>query len=350
MTKSIRAVKQNLENLESQVSQSAVELEELRRSYFELLSQSLKQQLIFACYQICTQFYPQSFINLSLSAKQDLQQKVRQFSLELEPQLIELLNQKELESEPIELNLMAQLIDKLPRPKRMKDGRQGDLSAADLELVKAEIANLENIENIEEIELIAIEASSDSASLLDAESPESPEADKSQESDESRSELPLQKIDFQNPQHLMLWHRQIERGIKKTLDNTSRQINKLLQTSAIVPHRLPSKVIDIAMQTDGSKGMRNSSKLPKVPHVMHLTIESDRPQKTQSNKNSIEVSLLRLRLAEVEFADPLLNAKRGQIRNLMAKIKKFNGQYKEIQRELSIIEAQAAWRSSWYED
>ncbi|MEL6928933.1 MAG: hypothetical protein AAFO95_09880 [Cyanobacteria bacterium J06600_6] len=352
MTKSIRTVKQNLENLESQVGQKAIELEELRRSYLELLSQSLKQQLIFACYQICTQFYPQSFINLSLSAKQNLQQKVRQFGSELEPQLIELLEQKELEPEPIELNLMAQLIEKLPKAKRITKAGQGDLSTADLELVKAEIANLENIENLEDIELIAIETSDEveSSSEVELAAEAIPEPRPEVEPEESEEESPPEQIDFSNPQHLILWHQQIERGIKKTLDNTSRQVNKLLQTSAIVPSRLPSKVMDVAMQTDSSKGMKGSSKQPKVPHVMHLSIEGDRSKKSKSRSNSMQVSLLRLRLAEVEFADHLLNAKRGQIRNLMGKIKKLNEQYKEIQQELAVIEAQAAWRSSWYED
>ena len=352
MTKSIQQVKQNLENLESQVGQSATELQELRRDYLKLLSQSLKQQLIFACYQICTQFYPQSFIDLSLSAKQNLQQSVREFGSELEPQLIELLEQTELEPEPIELNLMAELIKKLPRPKSTGEGK-GELSPADLELVKAEIANIENIENLEDIELIAIETSADEDSSEEGSSeesssditaiPETPEL-------EIAPEPPKEQINFNNPEHLILWHKQIERGIKRTLDDTSRRINKLLQKSAIVPHRLPNKVIEVAMQTDGSKGMRGGGKQPKVPHVMHLAIESDREKKSKSKKSSMQVSLLRLRLAEVEFADHLLNAKRGQIRKLMGKIKQLNGQYKEIQQDLAIIEAQAAWRSSWYED
>ena len=336
MTKSIRAVKQNLENLEIQVAETATELEALHRSYLEILSQSLKQQLILACYQICTELYPRSFINLSLNAKQDLQQNLRQLSSELEPQLIELLNEKELEPQPVELNLMAELIKKLPRPQRQSEEGK-ELSTADLEMVKAEIASLENIENLEDIELIAIDASSDSEVELE-------------ESVEEAIEEPVrEQVDFENPEHLILWHKQIERGIKKTLDNTSRQVNKLLQKSTIIPNRLPNKVIDVAMQADGAKGMRNSSQQPKIPHVMHLAIESE-GKKSKSKKSSTQISLLRLRLAEVEFSDHLLNAKRGQIRNLVAKIKKLDGQYKAIQQELAVIEAQAAWRSSWYED
>jgi len=337
MTKSIHAVKQNLENLKSQVAQTAAELEGLHHNYLETLSQSLKQQLILACYQICTQLYPQAFIDLSLSAKQDLQQSLRQLSSELEPQLIGLLEQKELEPPPIELNLMAELIKKLPKSKSQSEEKEGDLTEADLELVKAEIASIENIENLEDIELIAIDTSSE-------------QEVESEEAKEEPEEPSKERIDPENPEHLILWHKQIERGIKKTLDNTSRQANKLLQKSTVIPNRLPNKVIDVAMQADGSKGMRGNSKQAKVPHVMHLAIESESKKKSKSNKSSTQISLLRLRLAEVEFSDPLLNAKRGQIRNLMSKIKQFDGQYKMIQQELAVIEAQAAWRSSWYED
>ncbi|MGL5835579.1 MAG: hypothetical protein ACRC1Z_20465 [Waterburya sp.] len=337
MTKSIQQVKQNLEILKSQVAETATELEELHSNYLELLGHSLKQQLILACYQICTQLYPQSFIDLSLSAKQDLQQNLRRLSLELEAQLAEIITQRELEPEPSELNLMSELIKKLPKPKqRAEDAEnlENNLTENDLELIKAEIANIENIENLENIKLIAINASLEEEDELE----NSPEV------------APKEQVDFENPEHLILWHQQIERGIKNTLDETSRKVNQLLQKSKIIPDRLPNQVVDVAMQAEGSKGMRNNSRLPQIPHVMNLSIESDKNQKSKSEKKSLQISLLRLRLAEVEFSDHLVNAKRGQILNLMGKVKQLDSQYQAIQQELAIIEAQAAWRSSWYED
>jgi hypothetical protein len=337
MTKSIQQVKQNLEILKSQVAETATELEELHSSYLELLSHSLKQQLILACYQICTQLYPQSFIDLSLSAKQDLQQNLRNFSLELKSQLAEIIAQKELEPEPPELSLMSELIKKLPKPKQRREdaeNRDNTLTENDLELIKAEIASIENIENLEDIKLIAINASSE-------------EEDES----ENPTEADLrEQVNFEKPEHLILWHQQIERGIKNTLDETSRKVNQLLQKSKIIPDRLPNQVVDVAMQAEGGKGMRNNSQPPQIPHVMNLSIESDKSKKSKSGKKFLQISLLRLRLAEVEFSDHLLNAKRGQIRNLMSKVKKLDGQYQAIQQELAVIEAQAAWRSSWYED
>ncbi|MGL5941801.1 MAG: hypothetical protein ACRC2S_15755 [Waterburya sp.] len=327
MTKSIQQIKQNLSNLETAVVETAVELEKSYHSYLNLLSQSVKQQLILASYQICTQFYPQEFLDLSLSNKQNLQQILRHIGIEIKPTLLKILEQKELEPEPRELNLMAELIKNLPKPKRKKEEQEeGSLTETeiDFETVKAELGN---------IELIAIEAA----------------AEDELELEDSHSEAPArQKIDAQNPEHLILWHKQIERTIKKTLDSTSKKINKSLQESGIIPDRIPSKIIDVAIQTDAGKG-KNSRKSPNAPNIMHLAIETDQ-NKNSPSKNVAQISLLRLRLAEIEFTDPMLNAQRGQIQNLMNQISKLNSQYKSIKREITVAEAQAAWRSCWYEE
>ena len=322
MTKSIQQVKQELKKLESTVADAAIELEDLHRDYLNLLSQSLKQQLISACYQICTQLYPQSFIDLSLNDKQNLQQNFRQIAIELEPDLLVIVEQKELEPEPFDLNLMAELIKNLPKPN--KSSEEGDNTPEiNLELVKAELEN---------IELIEIDVEGEESEL---------------ETDDEESSK--EKVNLENPEHLILWHKQIERNIKQILDSGSRRVNKYLQESGILPDRIPSKVIEIAMQADSAKGMSNT-KQPRIPHVLHLALESDDSKKPKSSKDLVEISLLRLRLAEVEFHSPLLNAKRGQIRNLMSKIKKLKNSYRSIKQETAVLEAQAAWRASWYED
>ncbi len=326
MTKSIQQVKQDLENLKSTVANTAIELEELYLNYLGLLSQSLKQQLILACYQICTQLYPQSFLDLSLSEKQDLQQNLRQIGTQLEPDLTEILKQKQLEPEPPELNLMAELIKNLPKPKRSKDDQQESETEIDLELVKTEL------EKLEFIEIDAAESDDDDEQPISSEAP------------------PRETVDSENPEHLILWHKQIERGIKKTLDVTSRKVNKCLQDSRIIPERIPNKVIDVAMQADATTGLRNNPKSSNFPHVLNLAIEIESNKKSQTFKKSAPISLLRLRLTELEFSDHQLNAKKSQIRNLMSKIQKLNSKYKAIKQEAAIIEAQSAWRSSWYEE
>ncbi|MCC0176374.1 hypothetical protein I4641_05210 [Waterburya agarophytonicola K14] len=339
MTKSIQQIKQELDGIELTVSETAIELRDQYCNYLDLLSQSVKQQLILASYQICTQFYPQSFLNLSLNDKQNLQQTLRQLSIEIKPQLFSIIEQQELEPEPNELNLMAELIKNLPKTKiksktqAEKDDR-AESAAIDLELIKAELANAE----IANIELIEIETSDDL------------ENDEEEEVTKYSTPIPpIKKIEFNNPEHLLLWYKQIERKIKKNLDNTSKKVNKCLQDSKVIPDRVPSKIIDIAVQTEGNKGAKNNSRLPNAPNILHLAIETDQSKKSKIQKNLAQISLLRLRLAEIEFGDPLLNAQRGQIRNLMSKISKLNSKHKDTKHQLAVAEAQAAWRSSWYE-
>ena len=340
MTKSIQQIKQELDNIESAVAETSEELLEQYRNYVELLSQSVKQQLISAGYQICTQFYPQSFLDLSLSNKQDLQQALRQTSIEIQPALLAIIQERELEPEPNELNLMAKLIENLPKAKKRTKTKQepkaedsdseDSVEEINLESVKAELGKLENIEFIE------IDAAIDDdseRSFLETALPDPPK----------------QQVDFKNPEHLILWYKQTERKIKKTLDDTSRKANKFLQKSKIIPDRIPNQIIDVAMQTDVGKSGKNSRN-PNTPNILHLTIESDSDKKSKTPKKTANISLLRLRLAEIEFIDPILNAKRGQIRNLMGKISKLNSKYKAVQHQIAIAEARAAWRSSWYED
>ena len=340
MAKSIQQVNQELKNLELAAAEIAVELQELHLSYLETLAQSLKQQLILACYQICTRLYPHRFLDLSLSEKQELQQQLRQLSIQLESDLLEIIEQKELEPEPNSLNLMAELIKNLPKAKQA--GESG--AEIDLELVKAE---LENIEFIEIVDPEADPESKSSSAIPQALSKlRSPAAN----SGDTNLRRDPTICDFENPKHLILWHKQVERNIKKTLDSASRKVNLHFQESGIIPDRIPSKVIDVAIEADSGKGMKGDRKLPNIPHVIHLAVENEQERKSKSVKDAMQISLLRLRLTELEFSDPMLNAKRGQIRNLVGKIKKLNSKYEATEREAAVLEAQAAWRSSWYED
>lgn len=340
MTKSIQQIRQDLDNLELTVANTSVELQDLYRKYLDLLSQSVKQQLILASYRLCTQFYPQSFLNLSLNNKQELQQELRQIGFKIQPVLLDILEQKKLEPEKLELNLMAELIKNLPKLQKTKETQESQESqeiqelntAIDLESVAAEL---------DKVEFIEIDTSLENDSEVN---------DSEATSSSAKTPELLQEVNFDNPEHLILWHKQIERTIKKTLDHTSKKINKRLQEAGIIPNRIPSKIIDVAMQTDSSRNGRNNHSQQNVANILNLVLETDQEKKSGSTKNQTQISLLRLRLAELEFSDPMLNAQRSQIRNLMVKISQLKSKYKATQQEAAVAEAQAAWRSSWYED
>ncbi len=348
MTKSIQQIQQELDRIQSAVAETAVEFKSQYSNYLDLLGNSVKQQLILASYQICTQFYPHSFLDLSLSQKQDLQQTLRQIGIELKPELLTIIEQQELEPEPNELNLMAAIIKNLPKT-QVKNARQNRAESEepennlepeeiDLEALKSELGN---------IELIAIESLEEDE---DSDVNRAENDDSTDKKDLLPSAPPKKKIELNNPQHLLLWHKQIERKIKKNLDRTSKKANNCLQDANIIPNRIPAKIIDVAMQTDGSKSARSSRKLPKAPNILHLSIDTNPSKKGQISQNLTQISLLRLRLSEIEFSDSMLITQRSQIRDLTSKINKLKSKYDYAKQELAVAKAQAAWRSSWYED
>ena len=360
MARSIQQIKQDLEVLESTIVESGSELRDLYKSYLDLLSQSVKQQLILASYQICTQLYPESFLGLSLDQKQKLQQQLRVLSKEIQPELLNSQEQTELILERKDLNFVAEMIKNLPlRQKRAaKKAGKGEeeeampdssspegeaqtpkMNLSDTPFVSA-VADREGEEAKIDLEIIRTE-------LEGLEIPELAAVIEN-EAAANFAEPQKQEIDFNNPEHLVLWHKQVERTIKRILDRASREVNKLLQESGVIPRRLPSKIMEVAIKAEETSS-RNNRKIQSIPNILNIVIETDKDKKSKS-ANISQISLLRLRLSEIEFADPLLSSKRGQIRIMVNKIKQLKYQYRDKKQEYAVAEAQAAWRSSWYED
>ncbi len=80
MSKSLQQIEKDLADLEKQVSQFAVIFYEKYQKYLDLLSQTVRQQVILASYQICTQIHPKSFLELSLGVRQSLQEQIRHYA------------------------------------------------------------------------------------------------------------------------------------------------------------------------------------------------------------------------------------------------------------------------------
>ncbi len=329
MAKSIQQIKQDLEIIEAKTLKAGGELQDLYKSYLDSLSASARQQLILASYQICTQFYPESFLDLTLSQKQNLQQKLREYGQELQPQLLSSYEQTELIAERNDLSFVAEMIKNLPLAQNNKgedEEREVDESELeselDLEIIKTELA---------ELEISQLKAAIENNSTANP------------------SDSQTKEIDFKNPEHLVSWHRQVEKAIKKALDNTSKEVNKLLQESGIIPNRLPAKIMEVAMRAEETSSRINNRKVKNIPNILNIVIETDKDKKSSSSSIA-QINLLRLRLLEIEFADPLLSAKRNQIRIMVNKIKELKYQYRAKKQEYTVAEAEAAWRSSWCED
>ncbi len=171
--------------------------------------------------------------------------------------------------------------------------------------------------------------------------------DKSQENSSSPSvpRNPLLEIRSSNPIKLAQWQQNVEEAIAHTLKTLSLETNLLLQQSGILPQKLPAPLLEAA--TAASETAADLTSGP--PNLLELLIE------TENNLESPDPSVtqliaIQLRLAEIEFTDANVRSARNQIRQMEARLNSLGREYQKKQRERIVAEAEAAWRSSWFDD
>jgi hypothetical protein len=147
-----------------------------------------------------------------------------------------------------------------------------------------------------------------------------------------------------NPEQLGNKIEKLEEAIAQTLHQLSRNSNRLLQQSGILPSQLPEEVLEVAAQADGS-----GENVLGQPNLLNLVMETENPQEPESAKIT-QILAIRLRLSEIEFGDTSAMANRNQIRQLSSRLSTLRREYHKKQRERTIAEAEAAWRISWFEE
>jgi hypothetical protein len=342
MVRSIRQIQQELDTIKKTVALSAQELETLYDKYIACLGESVQKQLILAAYQLCTQIYPEAFVVMSLNQRQKFQQVLRQLGKELKPLLEQKPTAEELTQEQADLSLIAEMLKNLPLSSlenKAETTEKRTEKSSNLAMSSDNLTQDDDLESstmmIEDDDLVVDELPEFSFEKLQS------------LANQELNTAKITEIDLANPHHLVLWQKRIETIIKKTLDDTSKKVNKCLQEFSIIPNRLPFKVIELAIQAGESNSGNN--KLRKIPNILSLIVETDKGQKNKK-LTATQISLLCLRLSEIEFADARLSNQRNEIRMLLKKVKRLGSLYQEKQQEYKIAEADAAWRSSWYEE
>ena len=88
MARAIERIERDIAALEEAVSAIAAELRSAYASYLTALGQAVRQQLILASYHLCTQGYPESFLRMPFSQRQQLQQAIQMLGQHASDQLI----------------------------------------------------------------------------------------------------------------------------------------------------------------------------------------------------------------------------------------------------------------------
>ncbi|MFM7406924.1 MAG: hypothetical protein ACKO3K_09745 [Cuspidothrix sp.] len=283
MARAIERIKNDIGELEESVRAIAQELNLSYVKYINVLGPALQQQLILASYYLCTQGYPDEFLQLSLNQRQKLQQGIRKLGQETATQLYIYL--QPLEVVPIE-----------------------PISEAEIEETEAEEPQIEVQE---------------------------------------KNNLQPQMLDSSNPVEIAQWQQNLEEAIQETLKKVSQAANVFIQKTGILPQTLPEPVLVAAMAAASSQS--SSDIIPSPPNILNLVIETSDEEDSEES-NLTQIMAIHLRLAEIEFADREVLARRKVIRSILLQLHKLGQEYKKRQKELKIAEAEAAWRASWFEE
>jgi len=298
MARAVEQIEQDMAALEEVVSAIAVELRSAYASYLKALGQAMRQQLILASYHLCTQGYPKAFLGLSFSQRQQLQQAIRNLGQQAAEQLLAYINPEE--SGAVEEGLIE---------------------------IPVGIQAIQNNPFVQESQEILDATTGITGSAI-------PPTTTSQNSGSLSS-----------PEQLAQWQQNLEAAIAYTLKTLSLETNSLLQQAEILPQKLPAPLLEAAATASEA----SAEVMAGPPNLLNLLIEAENPEQPEDSTVT-QIIAIHLRLAEIEFADVTVRAARNQIRNLEVRVSSLRREYQNKQRERIVAEAEAAWRTSWFDE
>lgn len=102
MVGTIEQIAQRIAALDQQIEALGEKFHETYHGYLTSLGQVVRKQLVLSCYHICTEGYPQRFLALSVSRRQQFQEDLRDLAAQAEIELLE--NLKSIEETIEEFN------------------------------------------------------------------------------------------------------------------------------------------------------------------------------------------------------------------------------------------------------
>ncbi|MFM7448369.1 MAG: hypothetical protein ACKO24_07215 [Leptolyngbyaceae cyanobacterium] len=313
----LERIEQEITALKQKTAGLAGEMHDAYHNYLTVLGVAVRRQLVLATYQVCTQSYPNEFLDLPYLQRQQLQFMLRQLAQQVQTDLL-----TQFKSPFPAAPLAAGLISATP----LSDSSLADPSVMDCDTRDPSSATL----------------------------------------------LPTpEMVESMLPADLLRWQKGLEEMITLELQIVSHAVNRLLQQFDILPKQIP----EFLLETAAKANLAEVGDGP--PNLLRLMIEAvnasevegaaanesdeegeededeedeERGEKEEEERQSrsvMQLVTLHLRVAEIEFADPTVSAARSRIRSLQAHLKSLVQKHQKKQRERAIAQAQAAWRSTW---
>ncbi|NJL39854.1 MAG: hypothetical protein HC840_04635 [Leptolyngbyaceae cyanobacterium RM2_2_4] len=355
MAGAVERIEQDIAALEVMVKALAQEFDDTYHQYLTNLGQSVRQQLILASYHICTKGYPERFLELSFSQRQNLQQSLQKLVRQAQVQLIELIEVAYLEVASVDdededevdavKSSKAEATDTPDNAQASASGFQDpgfqtlEFQAPELQTLESQPSGFEASEPplekdlVEQIEFQAY-VSPDSSPASTEESPIA---------EEKNPTATIELLD--SPEALAYWEERIEEGIEEMLQTLSHAANRLLQKASVLPDKLPEPVLEVA-----AKSGLATEPVSGPPNLMNLLVETEDEDEDEDESAITHIIAIQLRLSEIEFSDATLSTWRSKVRSLLVRLVQLGRQYQKKQEELAIAEAEDAWRSSWFEE
>jgi hypothetical protein len=365
MAGAVERIEQDLAAMDEKVRAIAQEFHDTYHQYLTNLGQSVRQQLILASYHICTKGYPERFLKLSFSQRQNLQQSLQKLVQQAQVQLIELievayqdvasaddLDEDEVESNVEESNAEESAAGESDQTETTDTPDNAQALASERQTPEFQVLEPQTSESqplefqpseFESPELLSGQPSAEQTELQAYAPPDSSLASE-EESPIAEEQKPTATIDvLDSPEAVAYWEERIEEGIVEMLQTLSHAANRLLQKASILPDKLPEPVLEVA-----AKAGLSTETVSGPPNLLNLLVETEDDDEEESGVTHIIA--IQLRLSEIEFSDATLSTWRSKIRSLLARLVQLGRQYQKKQRELAIAEAEDAWRSSWFEE
>ncbi len=387
--RAVEQIKRELSALEQATEQLAKEFRDLYQQYLTELGQAAKRQLVLASYHLCTQAYPDRFLQLSVPQRQRLQQALQALGKKVGAELLRQLERLEEPSMPsgeriITLqDLPPQLLSEIAaavKGEPLESSDSSDLEVAVETLDSSEISGAEITDDYESLAEVGSPESdqgleeAEAADLEAAETDSDSATEESQAAKDSLAEMAkllnqavtsdASATDTLTPVELVKRHMRLEHSIRGVLRVLSQDANQLLKQAKILPD-LPESVLAAAAEAEALTEVASNT-----PNVLNVLVElsddeydaedDDAEDDGEAETDNAEAEApdpaamthlvaVNLRLSEVEFTDSTVAVWRTKIREQLARLKGLAQQYQQKQRERAIAEAEAAWRASWFE-
>ncbi len=316
MAGAIEKIEQDLAKMDEKVAQLREESQQVYNSYLEILGNAVRQQLILAAYHICTHTYPDRFLSLSVSEREQLQKSIRQVGSRAQEELTSLLEQLDTASE-------SSATEETPNNSEFQDQAATETETNDDTTMPA---------NGQQEQQAA------------------PSYEESELGNSETSNLKNQLLG-EDPVHpLAKWLEQVESAINNILHNSSYQANHVLKQARILMPELPDPLLEMALYSNANADTSGP------PNVISLYVQAETPQESQQSQESkkksepIPITVIALHLAELEFADSQVMAQRNQLRQLMSQFSQLKQSYEQKQQEWLVASAEANWRAIWFEE